>query len=86
MAHAPIHAASLHHTPQGPEQGKTLSLIKEKTKAELFKAIEDQNILHGDWQKKVKDWYKDKVEKMMERTENSAIAEELATKQIQKIW
>lgn len=86
MAQAPIHTVSQHTAPKGPQEGKALSLLKEKTKAELFQAISDQNVLHGGWQKNVEDRYKEKVEKMMERGNDKETAERLATKQIQKVW
>lgn len=86
MAQAPTHISSPSTTPQSSKHRNSLSYIKEKTKLDLFQAIEDQNILHGEWQKKVKDWYKEKIEKMMERTHDRKIAKELASKQIKKIW
>lgn len=86
MAQAPAHISSSHNTPQSSSPKNSVSYIKEKTKADLFQAIEDQNILHGAWQEKVKERYDEKVEKMMERTSDRKIAKELATKQIQKVW
>ena len=58
MAQAPIQLPSTYNAPQPSNPGKTLSYTKEKTKQELFKAIDEQNIRHGGWQKKVQDQQK----------------------------
>lgn len=71
---------------KAPQEGKALSALKEKSKAELFQAISDQNDLHGGWQKNVEERYQGKVEKFIKRGTERKIAEELASKQIQKVW
>ncbi len=86
MAQAPMHTVSQYTAPKGPQEGKALSLLKERTKAELFDAISAQNVLHGGWQKNVEEWYNEKVEKMIARGNDKETAEKLATKQIQKVW
>lgn len=85
MAQAPSHVQSQHNAPKATPPGSTISLTQERAKQELFQAIESQNERFGGWQKTVKDWYKEKVEKFKKRGNDDKKAQELASKQIQRV-
>ncbi|MBP6911370.1 hypothetical protein KBC03_07410 [Patescibacteria group bacterium] len=85
MAQAPIDIHSQPNKPNTPAKS-ALSYTKEQAKQELFAAIESQNVRFGGWQNTVKERYKEKVEKFKKRGNDEKKAQELATKQIQRVW
>jgi len=85
MATAPYAAESAHKAHTAPEKVGALSYTKEKTKQELFQAIDAQNKLHGKRETEVKDRYEEKVAKYMKQGQKRTEAEASAAKQIQKV-
>lgn len=71
---------------QTTPSGKSVLSTKEKAKQELLQAIEDQNTLHGGWQKTIQDRYGEKVQKFEKRGCQRKEAEQLASRQIKRVW